>query len=241
MHDWHCRADYLALHRCGRPVFAWEWLRRVSAYREPRSGKAQTAAAFGLCRYVDPALPWQEARPIWLRDVDPFALIAEPTQLDSASDAFDLAVLARHAAICTEPEVEHWLISNGRASIRLDVAHPRERGPTNLVFSVAGRTRAAAMATSLHRLVDLVERDRFSPRLYPIERRAVRWALALRALDARNEGATRREIAEELFRMPPGDWSDPSGSFRCRVRRLLAAADRYARAHPSEWLSGCVR
>ena len=47
--------------------------------------------------------------------------------------------------------------------------------------------------------------------------------MALRALDARREGATHREIAAALFgeTRVDADWDGSSAYLRCRVQRLI--------------------
>src|SRR3546814_2425929 len=64
--------------------------------------------------------------------------------------------------------------------------------------------------------------------IYPPERRARRWAMALRAHDAVGAGASHREIAAALFgeKVVKEDWCGRSDYLRLRVQRLLRMADK---------------
>jgi hypothetical protein len=71
---------------------------------------------------------------------------------------------------------------------------------------------------------------RFPNSLCPADRRARRWTLALRALDAVQAGASHREIAtvwlgEDTVRQ---DWRGGSDYVRARVRRMVEIGEKLA-------------
>ncbi|WP_425516745.1 DNA -binding domain-containing protein [Stakelama flava] len=96
-------------------------------------------------------------------------------------------------------------------------------GPVALRFCFTGLARIGAPLTTLRRLAAFDRLGRMPHRLFPAERRAARWTLAVRASDARVHGASQREVAEALFGVAPvrRDWDAASDHLRSKVRRLL--------------------
>ena len=142
-------------------------------------------------------------------------------------DAFDLARLACPILVLRDASgVEHLLIGDGSCHVRLDVTSGTMlEGPVRLRVEFAGLVGMEAKLLTLRRLVALVRLGRFPRGLFPLPpaRRARRWMMALRALDARRAGAAHREIAAALFgeAMVAADWDGPSAYLRCRVQRLI--------------------
>jgi hypothetical protein len=60
--------------------------------------------------------------------------------------------------------------------------------------------------------------------LFARERRAARWILHLRVLDALDDGVTQREIGRTLFPPVGGQWRGRSDFLRLRVQRLVRNA-----------------
>ena len=142
-------------------------------------------------------------------------------------DAFDLESLTCPVLVLRDASgLEHLLIGDGACHVRLDIAGGTVlAGPVRLRFEFAGLAGMEAKLLTLRRLVALVRLGRFPHGLFPLPpaRRARRWMMALRALDARRAGATHREIAAALFgeAMVAADWDGPSAYLRCRVQRLI--------------------
>lgn len=129
------------------------------------------------------------------------------------------ALIFRNAA-----GVEHVLIGGRSCQVRLDITTGTIlEGPVHLQYEIAGSAGIDAKLLTLRRLMALLRRQRLPRSLFPPERRARRWMMALRALDARRAGASHREIAEVLFGQATvdGDWNGPSTYLRCRVQRLI--------------------
>ncbi|WP_281270526.1 DNA -binding domain-containing protein [Aurantiacibacter xanthus] len=76
---------------------------------------------------------------------------------------------------------------------------------------------------TLRRLAAFERLGRMPRHLFPAERCADRWTLALRARDAKAHGASQREVAEVLFGAGSvrRDWDAASDHLRSRIRRLL--------------------
>ena len=165
---------------------------------------------------------------VWRADWDPSVVALEAVPADpNDPDAFDITQLACPVLVLREfAGVEHLLIGDGACHIRLDIAGGTVlAGPVRLRFEFAGLAGMEAKLLTLRRLVALVRLGRFPRGLFPLPpaRRARRWMMALRALDARRAGATHREIASALFgeAMVAADWDGSSAYLRCRVQRLI--------------------
>lgn len=234
--DWRSARDYADLFLCERRAFAWEWLRRSPGYRELWTGRERLAndavAQFGLLAWVDPALPASRARPIWSGAVDPTVLDGHPADGAPASgDALDIRDLARFVSVeVDDGDKEHWLLSNGRWAIRLDLHDGTLLGgPQPLEHRVTGMQSARPKLGALKLLFALAAKGRMPASLLPRERRAARWIFELRAGDALLDGATQQEIARALFGgvIPATKWRPENPSYRLRVQRLVGAARRH--------------
>src|SRR3546814_1394770 len=72
-------------------------------------------------------------------------------------------------------------------------------GPVRFRYELSGFKHIEAKTLTLRRLMLLRRLGRFPSGLYPPERSARRWAMAIQAYDAVQAGATHREIADALF------------------------------------------
>lgn len=114
------------------------------------------------------------------------------------------------------------LREQGRA-IRLNVrSGTLASGPVCLRYAIEGFARLDAQLLTIRRLVALWRLGRMPADLFPPERRAARWAMLLRTLDALEDGAAQREIAEVLFGVEAvrRDWRGDTDYLRMRVQRL---------------------
>lgn len=234
------------LHRASRSAFAWEWLRRMPAYRSAclsaEGGDDLDAVRFGLHRFESANKAVPDARPIWRAGVDPAVVRAavSPGQ-PGEGDGFDMGRLASIAA-CHRSEAgeEHWLLGDGQRHVRLDiVSGTLTTGPALLEYHISGLSRALPQLAALNRLVALARTGRMAPSLFPLEQRARRWTLVLRTWDALCAGMSQRDIACELFDLGElSRWRTAAPSWRRRVQRLVEAARRAADTDPRAWLSG---
>ncbi len=239
--DWTRAELYAPLARCDRHGFAWEWLRRSSAYREAcGQGEGEgSARRFGLHGFQPWDLGCPLARPIWRGDADPAVLTAQAAEL--SDDAFDLAPLLPLATCHVDGSgLEYWLLSDDWRQVRLDlVGGTLIAGPVTLRYRLSGLRRAEPQLRTLGRLIGLARTGRFLASQFPLEQRAARWALVLRVHDALAAGATQRQIAECLFDLPDTRrWRITAPSWRRRVQRLVEAARVAARIDPRWWLQG---
>ncbi|WP_162236195.1 MULTISPECIES: DNA -binding domain-containing protein [unclassified Sphingomonas] len=175
------------------------------------------------------------ARPLWSASVYRSVL---PCVVGGAGECFDVGVLGEPASVVVADGVEHWLVSDGLRSLRLDVADGTlGGGPVPLRFFVDGLVFGEPAVLALRRLSVVARTGRFSGSLFAREPRADRWVLALRVCDALRAGAGQREIAGALFDVPPARWRVAAPSFRLRVQRLVACARRSLIAGPAPWLT----
>lgn len=240
--DWRDAAAYTPLLEAERSIIAWEWLRRMAAYRAAAGealegrlagrGGAARPEHWGLHSFEDPALAAPDARPVWTAAIHPFVLEAEAEPAPLSPDSFELARLASLATIVGGSEArQHLLLSDGLRTVRVDVSGGSlSRGPARLRYRIGGIASAEAPLLTLRRLLALCRTGRFAPSLHRPEPRARRWVLMLRAADALAAGATQREIAAVLLSRRAGEprWRSETPSIRTQVQRLVAGARRMA-------------
>lgn len=154
----------------------------------------------------------------------PVALLMSP----HAPDAFDIRRFERWATILRhDGGQELLLLSDGEHHLQLEViAGSLLAGPVCLRYEISGFQHVEAKTLTLRRLLLLHRLGRFPHGLYPPERRARRWAMALQAYDGVMAGASHRDIAMVLFgaRIVRDDWYGRSEYLRLRVQRLLHVA-----------------
>lgn len=237
--DWRDAAAYAPLLEADRSVFAWEWLRRDPGYRAAAEEAAEKtpalscdtsreACCWGLHAFESPDLGAPAARPVWRAEVHPYVLEADAAPTDEACDSFELARLREDSRLvlstCGE---EHLLISDGLRALRLDLlSGSLTEGPVRLRYRLSGLASAERPVLTLRRLLALCRSGRFSKALHPVEARAGRFVLTLRAGDAIASGATQREIAAELLSAEAGEarWRVSTPTLRSRAQRLVRNA-----------------
>lgn len=145
-------------------------------------------------------------------------------------DAFDIHRFDRFATVLRCPDGhEHLLLSDGFHHLQLEVTAGRLLdGPVCFRYELSGFEHVEAKALTLRRLLLLRRLGRFPYGLFPPERRARRWAMALQAYDAIQIGASHRDIAVALFgeKVVKEDWHGRSDYLRLRVQRLARMADK---------------
>ncbi len=238
--DWHDVRNYEYLRCLSREAFAWEWLRRNRAYqrtwlshcsRKTSATSLLSPSSFGLVSFVDPSTPANIARPVWRADVDNSVLIAEVMDADAPPlEGLDLLAVASLVTLEVDAnEDQHLLLSDGKASVRVDIVRGTLLGGRALLsYQLWGGQRLQTPVLSLRRLITLLVTGRFALSLFPPERLASRWILELQVSDALAAGASHREIANLLFGSIIADrnWRDDGGSVRSRVRRAVNTAKR---------------
>ena len=160
---------------------------------------------------------------MWSATVDPRVLVVR-AEAASGERARCLDAASSGARTLVGSVCEHLLLLRGGSPVRLDV--------------IAGTTMAGPVV--LH--YDVVDDDRLPVRLTAIRsfaappaigRRQVQLAqrlLALHALDARQMGASLREVADLV--LGRGEWPGDGEHRKSLVRRLIAAGERMIRAGP---------
>ena len=228
--DWRDGEAYAPLLGADRSLLAWEWLRRDGRYVEVAtkalSARMTTACPeeFGLVGFESPHLAVPRARPIWAAQVHPYVLFAERRGDSGVSDGFDLERFGDVATLAVHHQGERLLLSDGLRTIRLDApAGTFRHGRVCLRYRLEGIAAAKRPLLTLQRLLALCRSGRFSHLLHPPERRARRWILMLRALDALEAGADQREIARELLSPTAGEprWRSREPSIRSQAQRLV--------------------
>lgn len=146
-----------------------------------------------------------------------------------ADDVFDLRALCHPTVVLRSAGAgEHMLIADGPRCIRIEVrSGTLLDGPVQIDYHVPGDSHVEAKIMTLRRLTALCRLGRFPVKLFPPERRARRWAMALQAWDGRQAGASHREIASVIHgkAIVRRDWLGTSDYLRTHVKRLLRTAD----------------
>jgi len=145
-------------------------------------------------------------------------------------DAFDVRHFDHLATVLRCPDGhEHLLLSDGVHHLQIDVtAGSLLDGPVCFHYELSGFRHIEAKTLTLRRLLLLCRLGRFPRGLFPPERRARRWAMALQAYDAVQAGASHRDIAAALFgeKIVKEDWKGRSDYLRLRTQRLVRTADK---------------
>jgi hypothetical protein len=175
--------------------------------------------------------PASRARLIWDHLRDPSVLTVETAPPDAADgEAFDISRLPTLVTIVVAPGGgEHVALSDGLRRIRIDVADGTLlQGPVRLRYRLADAQGLDPQILTMRRLLALRRTGRFAPSLFPRERMAAHWAMALRASDALAAGASQRDLAGLLFGALSArtDWRGASDFLRLRVQRLVRIARR---------------
>ena len=124
---------------------------------------------------------------------------------------------------------EHWLLSDGRWAIRLDLHDGTLLGgPVLVEHRVTGLVSARPKLEALRQFVFLAQKGDLPVSMVPRERRAAQWILELRIGDALLDEATQQEMARALFgkSVAAKRWRIESASYRLRTQRLVKAARR---------------
>jgi hypothetical protein len=177
-----------------------------------------------------PIRPVTDARIFWRADWDASVLAVETLPVPRGdSEAFDICRFDRFATVLRCPDGhEHLLLSDGLRHLQLEVtAGSLLDGPVSFRYELSGFEHVEAKTLTLRRLLLLRRLGRFPRGLYPPERRARRWAMALRAYDAVQAGASHRDVATALFgeKAVKEDWDGRSHYLRLRVQRLVGTAN----------------
>lgn len=230
--DWTSATNYSALLDCDRRAFAWEWLRRGDAYRSAWADRSVDPLTFGLVAFANPQLSAPEARPIWSPQTDPQVLnTSVAAYTPKFEDAFDLLALADFLSVeICDGDTEHWLLSDGKWTIRVDIRQGTLLGgPLLLDHRLQGIASAEKKIRALRQLIALSRHCEMPVGLQPREVRAPRWILELRAADAIAFGASHQDMARVFFGASVADarWRLESASYRLRVQRLVKTARRY--------------
>jgi hypothetical protein len=176
----------------------------------------------------DPGRSARNARLFWRSERDPGVVRVDALGAASDPDALDVRRIGARALVLRDgPAKEQLLLRDGSRTLRLEVCSGTLlAGPVRLRYRIEGLAELSPKLMTLRRLVALRRLGRFPANLFPAERRAARWTLLIRALDALAAGASHREIAAGLFgeRRTDSEWRTHSDYLRLRVQRLARTA-----------------
>jgi hypothetical protein len=145
-----------------------------------------------------------------------------------------LDVRKHRCFILIDGEREHVYIDLEGDPLRLDVIEGSVlQGPATIEAVVDIGEKLQPQITTLQR-VDRLLRGLDTPSLD--DRRLPRLVLALRALDAKIQGASLRTIARDILRTD--DWPGDGECVKSSARRLIGLGQAMARADPTVILSG---
>ena len=133
------------------------------------------------------------------------------------------------------------MLGQGCYRIQIDVRHGTLLdGPVRLRYQLAGAVGVEPKLVAINRLLALRRLGRFPRSLYPADRRAQHWTMALCALDGARAGANHRQIAAALWgdNAVNRDWRSGSDYLRARVRRLVDIGESLASGGYRNLLTG---
>lgn len=246
---WRDCARYDRLMDFDRATWAWECLRRslgrepamprraawtmlrahpplclltIGRNRRPRGGVLPLAVMDDLAGFT--------GHVFWCADqLAPVLSVQARPVSSGAAGAFNLRALRHPVVVLRYREGgEHVLIADGPRCIRMEVrSGTLLSGPVRLDYHLPGNAHVDAKLLTLRRLTALCRLGRFPRSLFPPERRARRWAMALQAWDGRQAGASHREIAIVLHgeATVSDQWYSRSDHMRTHIKRLLRTAN----------------
>jgi hypothetical protein len=214
-----------------RRGWAWEFLRRLPAYRDAfarRDTIAAEAHRWGLLKFEEPTLDARDAAAFWRFEDCPGVL---PLKVFEGTDR-DLLIPFNLAHISCRIAFHHsergdrtdvLFIEEGRF-LQLSVSGRQDVAGALLFMPVLeDPENVTARAATFRRLNDLMQYGHLRPTLYPQEPRAPRLINVLRALDGSLAGLPHREIAMLIFSKErvDSDWSGTKHHLRDQVRRAI--------------------
>lgn len=234
--SWANEKAYVALTQADRATFAWEFARRQFV-RQTATAPASSLLSDnitllrgggnpvlpGLCFALPPSGSAMIATVQWSWQYDASVL---PIVALTAVDGFDLRALALPVTLLRQGGVEHVLIADGTARLRLAVLEGTlARGPVRLRYPLPiGHRHPHLLA--LRQLMTLRETGRLMSGFCLPGRRAPRWTMVLRAWDAHCAGLSQRDIACLFWghERVDADWNGRSDYLRMRVYRMVRTA-----------------
>jgi hypothetical protein len=176
-----------------------------------------------------PDKSYGDAAVFWRPEIDPSVLAVSVERIghvDKAdSDTIDFCNLNCTVTVLrSDQDGEQVRLSNGVHSIQLHALSGTVlSGPVHLTYHLDGFGRLNPKLATLRRLLAVRQLNRFSTSLFPTDRRAGRWLMALQALDMSRGGIAHRRIAAQLYGQQNEDldWRGSSDWMRARVRRAI--------------------
>lgn len=227
--DWRSAESYRPLLAADPAVWAWEFGRRAARREGGGEGGAPSMSP-GLC-FAGPG-PQGDRVPavLWSWRADPSVpvLEVEPARAGEPG-VLDLRAVALPALVVRgEDGEQHALVSEGQSRLRLAVVRGDVlSGPVACRYRLPQGELAVASLDGLRQIVALGVTGHLPNGGIRPRAKVSRWVEVLRAYDARQAGASQREIAILLFGQARvrEDWSGRSDYMRMRVQRLLRAAE----------------
>jgi hypothetical protein len=214
--NWHVAATYSYLDNLGAMAFAWEYLRRNSAYQDaykliasnddaaPETSE-QMAQQWGLHFMADPGLRADLAHIVWLPHLNPATVVVAPAPHEFP-DARPIEMTPAFSHRLANGE--HWFLDQGGDALPVALIGGADAVRPAAIMSPPDSNFAMRMeaAYCLHNAMSCGTPGRAPGALTAQQRHRLR--LILRALDGKSAKYSEREIAIVLF----GPNSVPSGS-----------------------------
>lgn len=144
---------------------------------------------------------------------DPYAAV---------EDQIDILRLRHLTSVFLSDGAEHWLFSDGRGFVRLDIKDGTLIGyPSSLAYEISGLRTAGKALKATRRFIDVALTAEVSSEAASASRNK-QSILELRVCDALASGASHADIARGLFAVGEGDqWRRGDDAVRTRVQRLV--------------------
>lgn len=223
---WRSADAYRALLSADPAVWAWEFARRA-----PGAGPAFPAGETGFTPCYVEGPPGQDGAPavLWPWEADERLPVLSVRRAAPGEGVLDLRRLDLPVLVVRrETGDQHVLVADQGRRLRFAVTEGDVlQGPSACFASLSPQRGGAASLEGLRQLILLQASGRLPKGCGAPPSRSPKWLSALQAFDARQGGASQREIAGLLFgrRRVDDDWNGPSDYMRMRVHRLLRAAE----------------
>lgn len=238
--DWRNAGAYSYTEKLTRAGWAWEFLRRNSAFRADyarvveasgphrskrigvREMRALNPWGIAWCdpphvSALDAIVFWQPRMGTHVLELQVSTLAPECESDTSLQDTVARAVKLHSPGCC------HLLLCDGLFRLQLRLRGQFRRNG-RLVMPVAfPRSALKARLRLLSCFHEFVHSGKLAAKYFPKDPRRVRFLMVLRALDGENAAASHQEIAVALFGLErvQSSWNDPRGHMRDSIRRAL--------------------
>ncbi|NGM49382.1 DUF2285 domain-containing protein [Caulobacter sp. 602-2] len=221
---WRSVEAYRPLLDADASAWAWEFARRATA-ADGSVGRAPPDLCFAGAGPASSPVP----AAMWRFETDPsMPVFLHAPARGGETDAIDIRRLPLATVVVSNAAGTHQvMVADGVRRLRFAVIGGDVLGGAiRLLYPLPAKGKGGAGLDGVRRLLALRDTGRLPAAAAGVRGRPLRWLAALRAFDARQRGASQREIACLLFGAArvSEDWTSQSAYMRMRIQRLVRSS-----------------